>query len=377
MRRCGPAIARACLAAAVSAAATIQSAPAGAQMATADRLEAPGWWPTKSAVERTDYAGAAACADCHPSYARQAATSMALTASRARDASILDARPEWTFAQGDTRYTIDTRDGRRRYAVRRGAQSLEVDLGWALGAGSVGQTYLYEKDGVFHESRISYFDALQAFDVTPARGGRAAATLEEALGRPLKPAEALRCLGCHTTATAPAGALDAAGLTPGIRCEACHGPGRIHVASARGGEPEPAGIFDPSRLSPADAVDFCGACHATFWDVKLADEKGIAALRSQPYRLQSSRCWGKGDRRLTCVACHDPHRPLERDPSAYDARCTSCHVAANSTPTAERPGRPCPTAQEGCVSCHMPKYEVPEMHHDFTDHLIRVVRSGR
>ena len=36
----------------------------------------------------------------------------------------------------------------------------------------------------------------------------------------------------------------------------------------------------------------------------LAGEKGVKALQSQPFRLQSSRCWGEGDRRITCVACH-------------------------------------------------------------------------
>jgi formate-dependent nitrite reductase cytochrome c552 subunit len=29
-----------------------------------------------------------------------------------------------------------------------------------------------------------------------------------------------------------------------------------------------------------------------------------------------------------------------------------------------------------CVSCHMPKYEVPQSHTIFTDHYIRVVRTG-
>ena len=36
--------------------------PAGAQgMATADRLQAPGWWPTKGTAPRADYVGAATC----------------------------------------------------------------------------------------------------------------------------------------------------------------------------------------------------------------------------------------------------------------------------------------------------------------------------
>src|SRR5262249_9394020 len=131
-------------------------------------------------------------------------------------------------------------------------------------------------------------------------------------------------------------------------------------------------ILNPARLEPADSVDFCGACHATFWDVTLADQKGIPALRSQPFRLASSRCWDARDPRTTCVECHNPHRPLVRDPLAYDARCLACHVAAGAQPTADRRGRACTVATTGCTTCHMPKYEVPELHHAFTDHLIRI-----
>jgi formate-dependent nitrite reductase cytochrome c552 subunit len=31
---------------------------------------------------------------------------------------------------------------------------------------------------------------------------------------------------------------------------------------------------------------------------------------------------------------------------------------------------------KGCVTCHMPKIEIPGMHARFTDHWIRTVKSG-
>ena len=37
--------------------------------------------------------------------------------------------------------------------------------------------------------------------------------------------------------------------------------------------------------------------------------------------------------------------------------------------------RACPVARESCVTCHMPKYEAPGMHHEFTDHRIRIVAA--
>src|SRR5438552_3186239 len=59
--------------------------------------------------------------------------------------------------------------------------------------------------------------------------------------------------------------------------------------------------LNPARLNPIDSVDFCGACHRTSWDVRLGGMTGISTVRFQPYRLEKSRCWGKGDARLTCM----------------------------------------------------------------------------
>src|SRR5208282_4795575 len=126
-----------------------------------------------------------------------------------------------------------------------------------------------------------------------------------------------------------------------------------------------------------DSVDFCGACHSTWADVVEAHRKiGLARIRFEPYGLEQSRCWGtNGDRRITCVACHDPHRPLVHEPSAYDSRCLACHGARTES---QKPAAKtvCKVAASNCVTCHMPKYELPEMHALFTDHDIRVVRAS-
>lgn len=147
------------------------------------------------------------------------------------------------------------------------------------------------------------------------------------MARPVTCAELVRCFGCRTTASTINEKLPEEKVIPGVTCEARHGPGLQH-AIAKGVEnlPPASGkderqadlIFDPGKLAPADAVDFCGACHGTWWDIKLAALTGLANLRAQPYRLEKSRCWGKrGDARLTWVACHDPHRPLVHDLVSY------------------------------------------------------------
>jgi hypothetical protein len=345
-------------------------------MATADRIQGPGWWPTKGTPPRSDYVGAAACARCHkPHAATQPATSMARTAARAELSEVFREHPALSFRLGRYSYRVDTGGGQSVYTVTDGTRSVSAPLSWALGVGRVGQTWLFERDGRLYESRMSYYDSIKGLDFTPARALPAPRDVEEAMGRAVDGPEARRCLGCHTTASTTDNALDLAHLVSGVTCEACHGPGARHVAAIeqdRVGEARQA-VLNPRTLDPAASVDFCGACHATWWDVTLANETGIAALRSQPYRLESSRCWGKGDARLTCVACHEPHRPRESDPAFYDTRCLSCHVSGKVATTREHPGRACPVATGRCVTCHMPKYDVPWMHTKFTDHLIRVV----
>jgi hypothetical protein len=304
---------------------------------------------------------------------------MARTEIRAELSEVFREHPTLDFRLGPYSYRIDTRDGRSLYTVTDGTRSISAPLGWAFGVGRVGQSWLFERDGRLYESRMSYYEAIKALDFTPGHALKSPRDVEEAMARPVDAAEARRCFGCHTTGSTTNDTLDLARLVSGITCEACHGPGAKHVAAIehdRVGDARQA-ILNPKMLDPAASVDFCGACHATWWDVTLAQATVTAALRSQPYRLTSSRCWGKGDARLTCVACHEPHQPRQTEPAAYDGRCLSCHVSGKAAITRDHPGRACPVGTARCVSCHMPKYDVPWMHSKFTDHLIRVSSQTR
>lgn len=348
----------------------------GRQLATRDRIQGPGWWPTKGTSPRADYIGAEACAPCHGNQtSSQPATSMARTAIRADRSDVVRASTRLTFSTGSYSYKIAS-DGHQLplYTVSSGTQSSSARLTWAFGAGKVGQSFLFDRNGTIHEARVSYFDSLRTLAFTPGRAVTAPRDLAEAMARPVDDTELRRCFACHTTAPTTEGRFDAANAIPGVTCEACHGPGRRHVDAMKlprvvaGDAP----MLNPSKLRPEESVDFCGACHATFFDIALTGQKGIPALRSQPYRLQLSRCWKTRDARLTCIACHDPHRQLVTDPVAYDDRCLSCHVTSGVQPTSERAERPCPVGNSRCSTCHMPKYDVPDMHHKFTDHRIQL-----
>jgi hypothetical protein len=134
-------------------------------------------------------------------------------------------------------------------------------------------------------------------------------------------------------------------------------------------------ILNPARLDRVDSVDFCGACHRTWEDVLSGGNLGIFDVRLAPYRLENSECWKQGDRRISCIACHDPHKPLAHDIGSYDSVCQQCHFkAATTEQKAARAPMVCPVATKDCVTCHMPKYEPPGLHTSFTDHWIRIVQ---
>lgn len=358
--------------------------PLVGQLSTPDHLAEPGFWPTQPGTSRAEYVGSNACASCHAAkLASQKNTPMAQNAMHADDSEILHSHPDMKFAIGHYRYEIKTDAKHTIYTVTAGDRKAAATLLWAFGVGRAAQSYLFKKDdGNFYEARVTYFETLKTIDFTPARALTSPKDIDEAMYRPVGSAEIGRCFGCHTTASTIGGRFDEKNLMLGVTCEACHGAGAKHVASAQASalagmtDEAPGAIFNPARLAPADSVDFCGACHSTWWDTKLSGVQGVSTTRSQPYRLEESKCWGKGDARLTCMACHDPHKQLQTDASAYDAVCSSCHVTKDEKKTATRPGEACPVNTKNCVSCHMEKVYVPEMHYKFTDHRIRIVSAN-
>jgi len=294
------------------------------------------------------------------------------------NSKILAAHGRMSLRVGLYVYELTRTSGGSVLTVSNGARSVSAALGWGFGEGEVGETYVFERGGDYYESHLSYSTALAGLDLTPGPSGSPPYDLEGALGRRMDAEEARLCFGCHNTAASAGGKFDPARLIPGVTCEACHGPGAQHVAAMKGGRIAEglAHVLNPARLDPIASVDFCGACHRTSPDVLETDMVAGNTTRFQPFRLETSPCWGKGDARLTCLACHDPHQPLVHDPGSYDNRCLRCHLAAKGSPgNPGHPGAACPQSTKNCVTCHMPKMEVPGTHTRFTDHWIHVVRA--
>lgn len=235
------------------------------------------------------------------------------------------------------------------------------------------------------------------------------------------------CIKCHATNGTPIhpsnGATRVAEL--GIACEACHGPGEAHVAWRREVRPESeeehgTGLVDPSTLEPARASEVCGQCHGIHYQADehareawlhegpdfrpgsdlLARgtllcgrmEQNSAALRDFLARgtvrleeyfwsdgevrvsgreyngLVESPCYlrGSGERKLSCLSCHEMHVAKERVAEGWradqlrpgmdgPAACLQCHarfgepeaVVAHTHHSGGSSG-------SDCLNCHMP-----------------------
>jgi len=336
------------------------------------------WQRTSGAPSGLRYVGRNACAGCHTDLAEsEAQTPMGRASTHAVESDILSKHQSLSYTDGPYVIHIERKDGQEIYSASDGQQhTVSVPILWAFGLGDAGQTYVYERDGIYYESRISYYKDIDGLDITIGHNIKLPATLSEALGRPLSDTDVFKCFPCHTSEDVLNRKLHFDLMKPGVTCENCHGPGSQHVEAIQNRNWKNLHIFNPAHLDPGDLNDFCGTCHRTTYDVLAARVYDIRNVRFQPYRLEHSRCYDPTDKRISCIACHDPHVNLVTDLNSYDTKCLACHMRNGEKPTATRGARACPRAAKSCVSCHMPKLSLPGAHYKFTDHFIRVYNPG-
>ncbi len=294
-------------------------------------------------------------ADCSQCHREQAAsfqhTAMANALQPVSSCAILKQHPKLTFREGPYSSEIVREGERSILSISDGTRTISVPLQYAFGLGQAGQTYVFQRDGVFYESRASFFNALQGLDLTMGAQSSKPTSLEEALGRRMDKGDTKACFGCHTQGTE---------RLAGLGCETCHGPAGTHPATK---------MQKLSVMNSEEMSELCGACHRTWSQIALNGPQGVNNVRFQPYRLTNSKCYDATDARIRCTACHDPHKDPVSETRFYDARCTACHsIAAH--------GKICRVATNNCVSCHMPKVDLPGAHTKFTDHQIRIARAG-
>jgi Flp pilus assembly protein TadD len=206
------------------------------------------------------------------------------------------------------------------------------------------------------------------------------------------------CIACHASDAKlrePAMNIYEGEIADGISCRRCHGPALEHVRRMRAGDdgapPRDAqDLVNPARLVAQRANDVCLQCHLqgivsmhpagrgpftfrpgdTLSDHRVdflvdTDKPESFGVASHGSRMMESRCYQATGGELTCILCHDPHRPVSDFPAAsFDAKCLTCHSRLPDDREHQ--------AAAGCTGCHMPQRSTREGQHlVFTDHWIR------
>jgi hypothetical protein len=323
----------------------------------------PGWAGQSSAGA----ASTTTCATCHKQQAlTQPDTSMAHALELPADCTILREHPHLAFQAGRYSYSITRQGDQSIYSVTDGIATITVPIGWALGLGAAGQTYVFEREGIFYESRVSFYKEVGGLDLTFGALNSTPKDLVQAAGREMTQQDAAACFACHSTGAVHGTTAHLEDLKPGVRCENCHTQALRHMEAIKAGDVKGAAMPHLAAMTAEETSDFCGRCHRTWADIAAHGPHNLVNVRFQPYRLTNSKCYDADDKRIRCIACHDPHVEVVRGAATYDAKCQVCHGVSVKS---------CPTAKKDCTTCHMPKIELPGAHRQFTDHQIRIVRA--
>ncbi|MEZ5293138.1 MAG: multiheme c-type cytochrome [Vicinamibacterales bacterium] len=349
--------------------------------------------PQAASAAGAGYLGSQACESCHPdAYARwKASLHIQMTRPVAEARVLGDFSRGAAFSAHGRSYEFGLKGGTPSVTVRapgRTATTYAVD--YTLGSKRL-QGYLSTlPDGRMYVLPVFWHVESKRWldwqETTPIPDG----------AHDMKQIWNVNCFNCHATnldrGFQPANASYRTSWTElGIGCEACHGPGREHVALMKTWEADPASIptyssradnrglsdllrtFSPRTADPRRTFDTCGYCHGNKRNVFGAFEAGgryadyaMPFLLSEPppefdaqgefwpdgrpnrfnrtQALTLTGCFKAGA--ITCTNCHLAHGPTSHDFSlkvdvhdgrAGDTLCTQCHQGPAD---ADAPGEP-------------------------------------
>ena len=328
-----------------------------------------------------DYLGSQSCARCHDVEHTQWKNSLHIKMTRpvAEAAIVGDFRDGTRFADHDRSYTFGMKDGKPFVSVSFGGRPAETFVvDYTLGAKRY-QGYLSMlPEGRIYVLPVFWHIASKRWvdwkEITPIPDN--AYEIRQIWNR--------NCFNCHGTNIVQGYDLDdkhykSTWTELGIGCEACHGPGRQHVALMEEWENNPAAkpkydnssknrqlsetlrIFSTRSSEPRRIYDTCAYCHGNknnvFIGFKGGDNYADYAMPfliseplppfdsqgefwpdgrpnrfNRPQALTMSGCFKAGA--ITCTNCHVAHGSRNEHSlkvniyqgSNGDALCTQCHA---------------------------------------------------
>jgi tetratricopeptide (TPR) repeat protein len=184
----------------------------------------------------------------------------------------------------------------------------------------------------------------------------------------------IRCVECHNTWVAQlpgsTNQYNANTAVLGVTCERCHGPAHDHVEyhQAHPEQKVAKSIVHPGKLPRERLLEVCTQCHSNaikprepgfsyrpgeqldaFYRTAITRYPEEDHVANQIKYLRQSKCFQKSDT-LTCVTCHDPHRP--HDTKAVESTRAACLTCHSPEKCRDRPNLPA-GVRDDCVSCHM------------------------
>ena len=281
-------------------------------------------------------------------------------------------------------------------------------IDFIVGSGQHTNSHIYEENGYLYQIPVTWYAQDAKWGLAPKfqKSGN-----NYRFGRVITD----ECIACHNAQPVfvPGSENRFEDVPLGINCEKCHGPGSIHVEEKQAGiivditKEIDFSIVNPGKLTPERELDVCQRCHMqgasvfeggdtpldwrpgkplevhqnVFWP-RQPDSLTHFIMASHPDRLAQSACfkdsWSEGSKAepMTCLTCHDPHKPIEETRQAVNASCQNCHSGRPEDASAlmcTDPSVVAGTNKAACASCHMPKSgstDIPNIR--ITDHFIRV-----
>lgn len=368
--------------------------------------------PYRNTAADVGYVGDMACAECHEqisaSYHRHPMGRSMAPVEQAERIERFDETARNPFTAEGLTFQV-TLDGSRMIhseSKLRAADGVTIaearfEVGYVIGSGRQGRSYLTDRDGYLCMSPITWYPQKEIWDLSPGY---------ETNNQHFHRAVPAVCLFCHTNHAD----LDATTVNryppEGFRgepigCERCHGPGTLHVARHQRGD-VPDGLDDtivnPADLAPMLRDAVCEQCHLSgvgrvlrrnrrpfdyrpglpldmFWAVFAKPSSGQdTKFVGHVEQMHASQCFQQSDGALHCASCHDPHAlPDPADKVDYfRQRCLDCHVDRGCR--LDEQHRRDASPADDCVACHMTRVTTEVRHTAATDHRItRFASSSR